>query len=97
MTSRRFNIGDLVITREGISDVANGRKTIGQVCQKITSILEQAIEKAAPHQPILYSYSAHGMANHNESTLTPAKDAKKTVMTILAARMQDVAGMEVPE
>lgn len=91
---RKFNVGDMVITKDHVLGVANGSRTISTACRKITS----AIETLGTDDQIIYEYYLIGVGHKcREIDIFPANDAKRMVMTTLASRMQAVAEMEVPQ
>lgn len=87
--NREFNIGDYVITKDGLQDVANGQYRLVGARKKVLRISE--FEEDGN---VVFIYVLEKGTERREGNLFPIRDAKKMVMKILAERMQDVAGME---
>lgn len=93
--TRKFDLGDKVITMLKLKAVADGEITIEKAITTVIGVRESFDED----RPIVlreYSLDAE-YSVVKEKDVFPASDAKKIVMKILAERMQTVAEMEVDQ
>ena len=92
--TRKFDLGDLVISRRELEAVANGDTTISKAAATVEGVRESF---AADRVTVQRNYVLNkGVGVTREEYVYPIMDAKKVIMKILAERMQAVAEMEVP-